>query len=532
MRRLIDFLAPLGVLLAFGVFAWSRAGRDLPGGLRPWLIGAAALVLVHLVLRFEEVAAAFSGRSAKYGANTALVVLIVLGILAGVNWMATRYFKRFDLTKGQRYSLSDQTEKVVKGLQDEVKITYFAPERELSRGQDSLKEYLALSDKLKVEFVDPRKKPAVAQAYDVRGPWPILIVEKGTNRERVTNAGEQDITNALIKITREAKKTVCFAEGEGERDIDASTEHGYTGVKTSLEKSLYAVKKVLLLRENKVPADCTVFVVGGPEKDVLPEIASTLREHVKAGGKLLVLAGAPMKGDAPNLKALLKEWNIEAGPDVVVDVSVTGQLAGSSEFAPTVIQYPFHDITKDFARDRRVVTAFPISRSMQAGTASLEGVTVQNLLETSQDSWAETDLALKGSVQFDEGKDRKGPISLGVVATVRGKAPEPAPSPSPAAEGAAPADAPKAPEGRVVAIGSADFASNGWLGFYGNQDLFLNVVAWLAQDADLISIRPKEQDDQRMFLSAGQKQNVTLVALLVLPGLFVVLGVVTWWRRR
>ena len=56
--------------------------------------------------------------------------------------------------------------------------------------------------------------------------------------------------------------------------------------------------------------------------------------------------------------------------------------------------------------------------------------------------------------------------------------------------------------------------------------------AWLAQDADLISIRPKDQEDQRMFLSAGQKQLVTLVALFLLPGLFVVLGVATWWRRR
>jgi ABC-type uncharacterized transport system involved in gliding motility auxiliary subunit len=533
MRRLIDFLTPLGVLLALGVFAWSRAGRELPGGLRPWLIGAAALALVHLVLRWEDVASAFSGRSAKYGANTALVVALVLGILGGLNWMATRYFKRFDLTKGRRYSLSDQTQKVVNGLKDEVKITYLAPERELTRGQERLKEYLAISDKLKVEFVDPRKKPAVAQAYDARGPWPILIVEKGGSREKVTNDGEQDITNALIKVTRESKKTVCFAEGEGERDIDASSEQGYSGAKTSLEKSLYGVKKVLLLRENTIPSDCTVFVVGGPEKDLAPAITSTLREFVKAGGKLLVLSSAPMKGDAANLSALLKEWNIEAGQDVVVDVSVTGQLAGSSEFAPTVIQYPFHDITKDFARDRRVVTAFPVARSMQAGTASVEGVAAQNLLETSQDSWAESDLALKGRVQFEEGKDRKGPISLAAVATVRGKAPEPAPSPapSPAADGAA-EEPPKAPEGRVVAIGSADFASNGWLGFYGNQDLFLNVVSWLAQDPDLISIRPKDQDDQRMFLSAGQKQNVTLVALLLLPGLFVVLGVATWWRRR
>jgi ABC-type uncharacterized transport system involved in gliding motility auxiliary subunit len=532
MRRLIDFLTPAGALLALAAFAWHRAGRELPGGLRPWLIAAGALALAHLVLRYERVAELVKGRSARYGANTAVFVLLVLGMLGGINWMATRYFKRFDLTKEKRYSLSDQTEKILKGLKDEIKITYFARDRGLQEGQERLKEFQAQSEKLKVEFVDPARKPAVAEAFDARGPWPILVVERGASRERVTNNSEQDITNALIKVTRDTKKTVCFAEGEGERDLDASGERGFTGVKSSLEKSLYGVKKVLLLRENKIPEDCTVFVLGGPEKDLLPEIVTTLREYVKAGGKLFALLGAPMKDDTPNLAALLKEWNLEIGRDVVVDVSVTGQLAGSSEFAPTVIQYPFHDITKDFARDRRVVTAFPVSRSVQAGTATLEGVTAQNLLETSQDSWAETDLALKGRVQFDAGKDRQGPISLGAVATVRGKAPEPAPSPSPAAEGQTETEAPKAPEGRVVAIGSAEFASNGWLGFYGNQDLFLNVVSWLAQDADLISIRPKDQDDQKMFLSAGQKQNVTLVALFLLPGLFVVFGVVTWWRRR
>ena len=215
----------------------------------------------------------------------------------------------------------------------------------------------------------------------------------------------------------------------------------------------------------------------------------------------------------------------------MVDISATGQLAGASEFAPAVISYPFHEITKDFTKDLRFVTAFPLARSVQAGTATVEGVTAQNLLETDRNSWAETDLALKGGAAYDEGKDRKGPISLGAVATVRGKAPAPAPSPSPSPgkEGEEP---PKAPEGRVVAIGTADFAANSSLGFLGNQDLFLNVVAWLAQDADLISIRAKETDDQKMILSLAQKQNVGWVALVVLPGLFVVLGIRTWWRRR
>ena len=84
----------------------------------------------------------------------------------------------------------------------------------------------------------------------------------------------------------------------------------------------------------------------------------------------------------------------------------------------------------------------------------------------------------------------------------------------------------------MVAFGDADFASNALLGFQGNQDFFLNTVSWLSMDTDLISIRPREPDDQRMFLTAVQQRNVAYLALVILPGLFVVLGVANWWRRR
>jgi ABC-type uncharacterized transport system involved in gliding motility auxiliary subunit len=84
----------------------------------------------------------------------------------------------------------------------------------------------------------------------------------------------------------------------------------------------------------------------------------------------------------------------------------------------------------------------------------------------------------------------------------------------------------------VAVFGDSDFASNALLGFQGNQDFFLNTVAWLAQDPDLISIRPKEPEDQRMFLTRQQQQNVLIVALLLIPGAFVVMGIATWWKRR
>jgi ABC-type uncharacterized transport system involved in gliding motility auxiliary subunit len=542
MKKLVDYLAPLGFILAIAALAWERFnmfGKPLPGGLRPYLIVALALVLLHLVLRWDVVAGSLGRRQLKYGTNTFVLVVVVLAILGGVNYLLARHTKRFDLTKGQRYSLSDQTRKVLGGLKDDVKITYFQRQRDMAQGQDRLKEYTVLSPHLKAEFVDPVQSPAKAQAYDVRGPWPILVVEKGDKRERVSNDGEQDITNAIIKVNRQGKKTVCMLVGEGERSGEDSGERGFSGAKSSLTKSLYDVKDVFLMREKTVPSDCTVLVVAGPEKDLLPETTSAIRDYVKKGGKALVLVDPELKEHYPNVDALLKDFNIDAGNNVVVDVSGMGQLLGLSELAPLAMDYPFHAITQNF----RLSTVFGAARSMSAGKGSVEGVTAQDLVKTSERSWAETDLTLKSPIKYDEGKDTKGPVSLAAVATVKATAPAPSPTPSPVASPAASpspapssspspaADEPKA-EGRVVAVGDSDFASNALLGIQGNQDFFLNSVAWLAEDADLISIRPKEPENQAMFLSRQVQQNVAWLALVLLPGFFVVLGVVTWWKRR
>src|SRR3990172_2763478 len=303
-KKLLDLLAPLGFVVIVGALAWQRLGRTLPGGLRPWLAGGAALVVLHLVLRWEDVARGLGRRQMRYGTNTAVLSLVVLGILGAVNYLVVRHTARFDLTANKRYSLSDQTRKIVSSLKDEVKITYFQRSREMGPGPDRLKEYQALSGRLKIEYVDPVKSPAKAQALDVRGPWPILVVERGDRRERATNDSEQDITNALIKVTREGKKTVCLAEGEGERSGEDSSERGLSGAKTALGKSQDETKNVLLLREKTVPAECTVLIVAGPEKDLLPEATAAIRSYVKGGGRALLMVEPELRESYPNLDAL------------------------------------------------------------------------------------------------------------------------------------------------------------------------------------------------------------------------------------
>jgi ABC-type uncharacterized transport system involved in gliding motility auxiliary subunit len=414
MRRLVDVLAPLGILIIGGSLLLEQLGKTLPGKPEFYVVLGSALIVSHILLRLEDIGRALGARQIRYGGNTFVFTLVVLGILVALNYLTVRHTKRWDLTKNQRYSLSDQTKKVLQNLKEDVNVTYFQKTEDMPQGQERLKPYLATTSHLKASFVDPLKNPARARELDVTSV-PTLVLERGTHKEKVTTDSEQDLTNAFIKVTRDVKKTVCFVEGEGERDPEDTRELGYSSAKSALSRSQYDVKKFLLLREGKIPADCTVVVVAGPEKDLLPQAIDPLRDFVKAGGKALIMVEPEFKESYPNLTGLLKEWNIETAKDVVVDASGIGQLFGAGPITPIAAQYPYHEITKDF----RVMTAFHEARSMEAGKATLPGVTAQNLVLTSPQSWAESDLTLKEPIEFNEGKDRKGPISLGVVATIR-----------------------------------------------------------------------------------------------------------------
>ena len=149
--------------------------------------------------------------------------------------------------------------------------------------------------------------------------------------------------------------------------------------------------------------------------------------------------------------------------------------------------------------------------------AAVDGVFAQDLVKTSPASWAETRPHAEGAGQVRRGHGQEGPVALGAVATVtRGQPPPPAPSPSPSAaprRAAGPRRAARQegrPRGRVR---RQRLRQQHAARLPGQPDLFLNSVAWLAEDADLISIRPKEPDDQRLVLTRSQQQNLAVLAL-------------------
>src|ERR1700740_2594034 len=123
-------------------------------------------------------------RQTKYAAYVTVYVLVVVAIITVGNVLADRYNKTYDTTSNKRYSLSDQTAKIVKGLKQDATITYFNQSTRFREGKDLLGEYKNLSPKVQVEYVDPDKNPQLARAAGIRD-YGTAVVQMGAKKENV-----------------------------------------------------------------------------------------------------------------------------------------------------------------------------------------------------------------------------------------------------------------------------------------------------------------------------------------------------------
>jgi ABC-type uncharacterized transport system involved in gliding motility auxiliary subunit len=525
VKQIGGFIGWVGTALVFGAVAirflrpeWMQYGTYMT-----W--AGLVCILAYMLAQWRDVMSFYGTRQARYGTVSIVGILVAIGIFAAVNYLGARQTMRWDLTENQVHSLSEQSIKILQGLEEPVQFTVYDQETGFDRFRDRLETYQYESNQVKVEYVDVDRQPARAKQAGVTQYGTIVATYRDREQRLTTGIEEQDVTNALIKLVSGAEKKVYFTVGHGERQTDSADRlRGYNAIKDALGNDNFAVAALPLIQQQQVPDDATVVIVAGPTTDFLAPEIDAMKRYVARGGKVLALIDPPETAgaDLPNLTGFLKEWSIELGTDAVVDASGIGQLFGGDASVPVVLNYPSHPITNNFG----VMTAFPHARSVQAGQGGEH--TPQPLLETSQQSWAETDLKnfAAGKVEFSEGADRRGPITVGVaVSAPAAEAPA-----SPLAGNLSP-DAPK-PESRIVVIGDSDFAANNALGIQGNQDLFLNAVNWLAQQEDLIAIRPRDAQDRRITLTADDQQRVFLLSVFVIPGLVFAAGVYSWWRRR
>lgn len=493
--KIIAFLGPLALIAGYIRYAVRETMGPLNLSL---IIAGGVLTLAAIIFNFRAIRESSTRRSTRLGANTTVMTVAVIAIIGFGNFLGYRHHKRIDLTTEKLYSLSDQTRKIVSDLKKDVKVMLFDKDDQQGLG-DQMREYRNLSSRFTFERIDPQKNIEEAKRYKVAHLGDV-IVACGDRTETPKDTTEQSLINAIIKVSRDSLKKICFVEGHGEKKLSSTNEgDGYGELDKMLKNENYETKSINLVASNDVPQDCDVLVLAGPKQPLFPQEASAIGKYLEKGGKAMLLIDPDTD---PKLDDVLRAWGIQLGNNTVVDVSGVGRFIGLGPGAPVARTYGSHPITKDL---EGTMTFFPLSRSVETIPGS--GASTTDLMKTSEESWAETEIK-SGAVAFDEGKDKKGPITLGVAATKT--------------EGDK--------EARLVVIGDSDFPANQYV--ERNGDLFMNSINWLAQDEDLISIRPKNPANRRLSMTEADQNQLFWITLVFMPLLTIGSGVYIWWRRR
>jgi ABC-type uncharacterized transport system involved in gliding motility auxiliary subunit len=450
-------------------------------------------------------------RQTKYGAYAAVYILVVIAIVVVANVLANRYNKSYDATSNKRYSLSDQTKKIVTGLKQDATITYFNQSTRFQDGKDLLDEYANLSPKVRVAYVDPDKNPQLARAAGIR-EFGTALVQIGDKKETAKAITEEGLTGAFIRDLKGTTRTVCFVTGSGEHQIDDTERDGFSHFKDLVARDEYQSKSIDLLQKAEVPADCTALVVAGPTHDYQQPEVDAIKSYVDGGGRAFFMLDPPIQfgtspvGENDALTSLLQSWGVTLNKDMILDLNPVGQLAGLGPQVALVTTYSTQPIV---AQMRGSAVGFPLSRSMDIKNS--DKTTVEKLFDSSSSSLATGNLN-SPEVSVADPRNRKGPLTIAAAGTYNTGKPN--------------------SQGRFVVVGSSSWAANRFLGFNGNSDLALNAVNWLSSDEDLISIRPKQQEDRRITMTRAQLNLVRATSQFVLPLIVIITGTLVWWKRR
>ncbi len=533
------------MVVIFGLLFWRvRGDVKIFDTVHIWTLIIAlgiSMMAGYVAWDWDTVAGALKARGTLRTAGALVQIGLVAALLVFINYFSSRNYKKWDLTEEQAHTLAQQSVDVAKGLANEVQVLAFfkSGQPEKDKFRETVELYTEVTPKISVRFVDPDADPVTTKAYNI-GMAGTVIMESGDRKQTLSGTDEQDITRGLIKITREAEKTVCFTTGHGERDLESSEGSGLSSIKGELTGQGYQSRTINIAANQGVDPKCSVIVIAGPAKafdDAEIGFIETFIQN-QAGGVIALL-----DPQTPDQHELLRRFNVKARTDVIVDANPINQVTGQNFLAPIADSYGKHAISEKMSN---VQTIFPLARSLEVvvGTSDTDpNAMATPLVFSSEDAWGETNLTKGVQPRPDKGQDAEGPLKLMIAGykLVKNPAAEAAPKDDSKKEDeSAPAGEAKADDGksktrdaRFVVAGDSDFMTNQYSNYFGNSDLFMNSVSWAIGEGDLISIRPKKKGEKPIDLpSESYSRFITNVPALLFPVLLVGLGVYIWARRR
>ena len=439
-------------------------------------------------------------RRIKFWINLFLASLLALGIFILLEILSSKHNLKVDLTPSKAYTLSEQARKILKSIESEVTFITFYRMGERAELDDFFQRLCYPSPKIKYRLIDLERYPGKAKLYGI-STYGSTVVESNGKRKIIPYPTEERAINVILKLTRSEEKIVYFSIGHGENE-------GYGDLKEALDTENWKVEDIYLMQKQDIPLDGSVLVIGGPKKDFLEHEIGLLEQYLHKGGKIVLLLEPFMA--LPNLEDFLKKYRIILSNDIIIDKQ--NKLFGGDYFAPLIPYYARHPITKEL----QSASIFSTARSVEIEEEADNEISIILIARSAPHSWTKTNHEVrKGDIDFRDGVDRRGPVNVAVLVTVPKEG-----------EGGRKTD------GEMVCFGDSDFIKDAFYQVLGNKDLFLNTVEWLARDKDLISIRPSKFEHPYHFLSANQGRFIFGATLIVLPAIFLVIGVAIFLFRK
>lgn len=436
--------------------------------------------------------------------NLGYALALLVGAVA-IYLLASHFSLQRDLTQNARNSLEPASIRVLQELHGPVQVTVFSSGIEANQGdmRPLIRQFLSIYQRYKPDitlaFVDPAKHPKAARKADIRVNGEI-VVKYGKHREHLTALNEQAFSSALLNLAHRKNQLIMYVTGHGERKLDGIANDDLGRFGRRLTQQGFHISSLDLAISPDVPRNVSLLVITEPQVNWMPGEVDKLMRYVHRGGNVFwLLDPGPLHGLTP----LAEKFGLVLSPGVVIDPDAQLMRAPATWTLGT--NYPPHAITRDFD----FPTAFPFARALDHEDTSKWHYST--LVNAAPHGWVSAALPRHNeSLHFNKKVDIPGPvdIALALERTVDDHAQ------------------------RVVVVGSGSFLANMYVGNGRNLDLGLNMVNWLCNQDNFISVLPKASQDDTVTLSLVQLEIIAFGLVIALPMLLVLSGVLVWAYRK
>jgi len=480
----------------------------------------------------------------RIGVNVILQVGLLLFLAIAANYLGFEHYRRWDLSRDQKYALSDKTKRFLETIKGKMRLTvFFSSDNPVSQDvQALLTEYqYAAKGKIDIEQIDPYRSRSRAQAivdkYKILSDESQVILDYD-NRNKTVKAsemaemdqgnpmfgeppkmtgfkGEQAITSAIIDLVEGKKNAVGYVLGHKEPPI---AEGGPMAlVKTVIGNENIELRVLNLFEVPEIPADLKTIVINGPQYDLSDREMNLLRDFWGKQGRILLLVDPSAK--TPKLVAFVNEFGVKVNDDRLMALVKTGiqEMARVRDVIGRFL--PESPITKKLAEVRAIFTGGTSSLTLEQDRVRAANVRLQPLIQAEKGYWAEKDYNTtdEAKLDADAAAAPNTPLIVGVSIEKGGSADERVQTNS----------------ARMVVVTNASFVQdNAITQDQQALDFMSGSVNWLLSREQLIGIAPKVPKTLTFSLDDKAMSNLRWLILVLLPLIPAVLGFGVWWYRR